>query len=192
MDITLLRDYIHKRLLLELLPVYTYHSAAHTFDVAKAAMEIAQREGMNGIDANLIEVAALLHDAGYLIAAENHEEHSCTIASEILPQFQFNQRDIEAVHNMIRATKLPQTPLDHCSQILCDADLDYLGREDYFDIANQLFLELKHFGKVRTELDWLHMQIHFLEKHQYFTVSSKALRQPAKEHIITLLKKQLT
>lgn len=190
MDLITLREYIQKRLSDELPAVYTYHALAHTLDVTQAALEIAQRERISEKDTKLIEAAALLHDSGYLIVAENHEEHSCSIASEILPQYHFNDEEIEAIHRMIRATKLPQSPADICSKVLCDADLDYLGRDDYFEIAHQLFLELKHFGKVNTDREWVPMQIHFLENHRYFTASSRELRQAGKENIISLLKKQ--
>ena len=33
------------------------------------------------------------------------------------------------------ATKIPQTPLTKLEEIICDADLDYLGREDFFEIS---------------------------------------------------------
>ncbi|MDA0973125.1 MAG: hypothetical protein O2867_05255 [Bacteroidetes bacterium] len=40
------------------------------------------------------------------------------------------------------ATKVPQEPKDHLARILCDADLDYLGGDDYDEIAGGLYQEL--------------------------------------------------
>jgi hypothetical protein len=36
--------------------------------------------------------------------------------------------DLARIATMIRATILPQNAIDLCSKILCDADMDYLGR----------------------------------------------------------------
>ena len=46
------------------------------------------------------------------------------------------------------ATKVPQSPKNHLEEILCDCDLDYLGRDDFEKISNNLFSEWKEHGLV--------------------------------------------
>jgi predicted metal-dependent HD superfamily phosphohydrolase len=191
MSNTLLRNYIKSRLSNELPSYLTYHSATHTLDVTDAALRLAQEMSCSAEEINLLEAAALLHDCGYLISPQNHEELSCQIASELLPQYGFTVAQIAEVHTLIMATQLPQSPKNKLSEILCDADLDYLGRDDYASIAHQLFLELKHFGRVTNEQEWLSMQIHFLENHQYFTDIARRLRQAGKELVLRELKNRL-
>ena len=66
--------------------------------------------------------------------------------SLIIPQGLFEQ-----ICGMIMATKIPQSPKNYLEQILCDADLDYLGRDDFYDIGGTLFKELKTYNVLDTE-----------------------------------------
>ena len=88
------------------------------------------------------------------------------------------------------ATRIPQSPHTRLEQILCDADLDYLGRDDYDSISNKLFLELNEHGNM-SEKDWLKLQINFLEQHHYFTVSAQKMRKEKKEQKLSMLKEKL-
>jgi uncharacterized protein len=88
------------------------------------------------------------------------------------------------------ATKLPQEPHSLLEQIICDADLDYLGRDDFFKIGDRLYNELVAANIIANETDWNILQIGFLQKHHYFTATAKGLRDDKKqEHLNILLSK---
>jgi hypothetical protein len=63
---------------------------------------------------------------------------------------------------------------------LCDADLDYLGRDDFYEIGERLFEELKAHCIVETEREWNLVQKTFLESHRYHTEYSKTHRESFK------------
>jgi len=86
------------------------------------------------------------------------------------------------------ATRIPQTPNNYLEKIICDADLDYLGRNDFYKISNQLFKELKYNSIVSNKLEWNKIQIKFLEAHQFHTNFAKKNRQPQKEKRIDEIK----
>jgi len=44
---------------------------------------------------------------------------------------------------MIMATKIPQSPKNVCEQIICDAYLVHLVREDYIENSNCLLQEIE-------------------------------------------------
>lgn len=92
---------------------------------------------------------------------------------------------------MIMATKVPQQPQNHLEEILCDADLDYLGREDFFTIGNKLFAELSVYGILSTEDEWNELQARFLEAHHYFTKTAIKLRKKKKDKHLKLVKSKL-
>ena len=92
---------------------------------------------------------------------------------------------------MIMATQIPQTPHNKLEQIICDADLDYLGRDDFFTIGNKLFDELCMYGIINTELEWNKLQVRFLEKHHYFTPSAKKIRKAKKAENLALIKSKI-
>lgn len=165
----------------------TYHNLNHTKEVAAAAVRIAREEKVSDENIDLLHVAALFHDAGYIYAPEGHEQRSCEIARSQLPAFQFSAAQIEIICSLIMATRLPREPKTLLEEIICDADLDYLGTEKYAAHAQGLFLELKAQGSIQDKNIWNQRQLSFLEKHRYFTASAKAYRNAKKaENILKL------
>jgi hypothetical protein len=74
--------------------------------------------------------------------------------------------------------------------IICDADLDYLGRDDFPLISDFLRQELIHVGKIKTNKEWDELQIKFLTSHMYYTSSSKKTRDSKKQSNLNLVKKR--
>ena len=152
------------------LPLYLkYHSVEHTAGVLKDAMLIANEEGVSESELFKIKIAALLHDTGFMFTYQNHEEASCAYAKVILPKYHISPEDISHICEMIMATKIPQSPKDQCGNILADADLAYLGTDDFSAISSLLFAELKYFNPLLELKAWNKIQIKFLKQHQYFT-----------------------
>lgn len=169
-----------------------YHSLEHTKDVVNEAVRIGNSEGLNEHELLLLKIAALYHDNGFIRSPHEHEKVSCEIAREQLKNTILTENDIDEVCLAIMATKIKQSPMNAISEILCDADLDYLGRDDFEEIGNRLYQEIKFNNQHFTELDWNKLQISFLESHHFFTKTSIALRTAPKMHHLDKLKKWLT
>ncbi|MDQ3101778.1 MAG: HD domain-containing protein [Bacteroidota bacterium] len=165
----------------ELPATRVYHSLEHTLDVYASAIGIAEREGVHGEGLVLLKIAALYHDSGFTEQDEQHEEASCSIVRKSLPGFGFSHQQVEDVCSMILSTSIPQSPKNNLDRILCDADLDYLGRNDFVRIGNHLFQEMRTYGVLSTEHEWQELQRKFLEQHHYFTETNKQLREPVKK-----------
>lgn len=159
-----------------------YHGIHHTFDVFDAALVIAENEKIDSADdLTLLKTAALFHDSGFTIDASKHEECGCDLAREILPACDYTNSQIDQICGMIMATKIPQQPLNLLERIICDADLDYLGRDDFFKIGDTLYQELKAFDKIKDATQWNQLQISFLSNHQYHTEFSRGNREIKKQ-----------
>jgi predicted metal-dependent HD superfamily phosphohydrolase len=159
-----------------------YHGIHHTFDVFDAALVIAENEKIDSADdLTLLKTAALFHDSGFTIDASKHEECGCDLAREILPACDYSDSQIDQICGMIMATKIPQQPLNLLERIICDADLDYLGRDDFFKIGDTLYQELKAFDKIKDATQWNQLQISFLSNHQYHTEFSRGNREIKKQ-----------
>ena len=170
-------------------PRFTYHSIDHTLDVLEQVQQIAAGEGLTGEEILfLLKVAALYHDSGFLFIYSGHEEKGCELAKKELPAFGLSTLQIEKICGMIMATKIPQSPKNKMEEIICDADLDYLGRDDFEPISNHLYKEFLDFGFVKDRDDWMQKQIRFFESHHYFTKSSQQLRHPKKTDQLVKLK----
>ncbi|WP_116787758.1 HD domain-containing protein [Flavobacterium psychrotrophum] len=183
-------EFILARLKNDLAPHLYYHSVNHTLDVYERAADLAKIEGIPDNEAALLLTAALYHDSGYLYQSAGHEEISCEIAQQTLPEFGYSQNDIEKICEIITATRLPQTPADKLGEIISDADLDYLGRDDFFELGDKLYLEMCAGGNILTRSEWNDQQIAFLKAHTYFTKTAQQLRnQKKQENLNQLLSK---
>ena len=98
-----------------------------------------------------------------------------------MPDYYYTQPQIELICKLIMATKLPPKPKDKLEEIICDADLDYLGRSDMIPVSNALFMELKEQNKIGDMNEWNKLQIKFISKHQYFTYTARNLREVKKQ-----------
>ena len=103
------------------------------------------------------------------------------MAREILPKYGYTDAQLVVIDGLIKSTEIPRSPKTHLEQIMCDADLDYLGRDDFHVIADYLRRELREHGKLNSDRLWDEIQIKFLNQHTYFTKSSIKLRQVKKE-----------
>jgi predicted metal-dependent HD superfamily phosphohydrolase len=168
-----------------------YHGLHHTLDVANAAEKIALSEGVEGEDLFLLKTAALFHDAGFTRAYSKNETIGVMLASQHLPQFGYNEKQVETISSIIMATEIPQSPKTHLEEIMCDADLDYLGRDDFHEISNHLKMELMARGIVKGDRHWDEIQVSFLEKHHYFTKFSRENREPHKQQRLVEIKWRL-
>src|SRR5688500_10709700 len=160
--------YLMPKLENELAAYLQYHNAAHTKAVIAAAEDLAAKENISGNDLIILGTAALFHDAGFLQQEDDHEEISCIIARDHLPDFGYSDSQIEHICRMIMATRLPQSPTDHLSEILCDADVFYIGTDRYAANEEKMYREFKHRGIIQTEAEWVLPQVEFLSSHNYF------------------------
>lgn len=175
------KNYIVAKLEKELDPRLTYHSLSHTVDVLESAVRLAEMENLDGAEIILLKTACLYHDSGMLVTYKGHEDESIAICTETLPKFEYTNDEITAICRMIKTTKLPQCASKLPDKILCDADLDYLGRKDFFMIAHRLKYEWDMLNIHPTTLfEWYSIQKDFLVSHKYFTKSARELRQEMK------------
>ena len=189
MDYPAAKAYILGRLKKELSKDLYYHGVHHTIDVLNVTIDLCDAEMISPYETVLLKTAALYHDCGFLDTNVGHEEAGCQIARASLDHFYYSKKEIERICGMIMATKIPQTPYNKLEEIICDADLDYLGRNDFKKIGNSLFKELKAYNVLQTEEEWNVMQVTFLENHHFFTETNKSQRAPEKAKHLKKLKK---
>ena len=159
----------------------TYHNVSHTKNVIDNAIFIGEKEQISAHELTLLKSAALLHDVGFLENHLNHESLGCDFAKKHLPDFEYSAQEIDAICKMIMATKLPQTPKNRLSEILCDADLFYIGNNEYEIYADKLFSEFKHNEILITQEIWHKRQIDFLNSHHFFTKTAAEEREAKKQ-----------
>ena len=168
---------------------FTYHNVAHTeFDVLPAAQRLAELSQLSQREALILHVAAAYHDLGYIRSTENHEAIGIEIMQMHLPEYGFGDMELAEIASVIEATRMPQTPANSLGELLADADLDSLGRDDFLQTSYALWLEQENLGRGCSWDDWLPRQIRFLETHRYFTAVARQLRDAGKQRNLALLR----
>jgi len=157
------------------LPGYLfYHNVKHTVDVVTEVELIGWGEGCTDEEILLLKTAGLFHDVGHTVAYDNHEYYGTLIAREMLPKFNYTSEQIEKICAIIMSTQLPPRPTNILENIICDSDLDYLGRSDFIPVSNTLYEELKAQNKMGSLNDWNKIQVKFISGHQYFTKTARS------------------
>jgi uncharacterized protein len=178
----------------KLAPHFIYHNIAHTRDdVVPAVERLAQLAGIQGDDLFLLLTGAYFHDIGHIYEdiRRPHEEISIGIARDVLLDFGYNAMQIDVVSGIIRATQMPQTPHTILEQIMADADLDSLGREDFLEVAGRLRQEMALAGTHKSDEEWYQFELDFLSQHTYFTQAARNLRDEGKRKNLEALQKML-
>jgi len=187
-----LEEYILNRLENELPGHLYYHNVKHTMDVCIGVEIIGTAEGVNEEELLYLKTAALFHDMGQIIQSNGHEEISCKYVREILPQYEYDDDQIDIICDIIMATQLPPNPQNKLQKIICDADLDYLGRADFIPVSDTLFKELCEQNIITDKNTWNKLQVNFISSHQYFTDFAKNNREVNKQNQIERLKSLIT
>ena len=189
MDYNAIKIIIFKKLENELSSELSYHGKHHTEDVLNVTIQLCENENISAYDTTLVKTACLFHDVGFIKSRVEHEKHGCELAKNYLPGFGYTDDEIKRICSMIMATKIPQSPKNNLEEIICDADLDYLGRDDFFKIGDSLFEELKKQGLIQNKSSWNEMQIKFLDNHSFFTSTNIKKRTAKKQaHLEQLIK----
>ncbi|HET7898006.1 MAG TPA: HD domain-containing protein, partial [Flavisolibacter sp.] len=173
-------------------PEFVFHNLEHTEDVVEACSRIADSVQLQEEDRLVVLLAAWLHDVGYASGhAEGHEDVSVEMATHFLQSQGVNETMIQRVTSCIKATRMPQSPVNLIEKILCDADLYHLSTED-FKARNQLLKQEREMtlDQKIDKKDWRKGNIEFLKNHSYFTEFGQEVLEPKKQENLALLQKK--
>jgi uncharacterized protein len=176
----------------KLSPHLTYHGLHHTIDVHDVCVFYADHYDLPIRETMLLKIAALGHDTGFTEIYADHERVGAEITDAIMDRHGFSKADRGLVGDLILATKIPQNPGSFLAQIICDADLDYLGRDDFMTVGLTLKEEWRHYEIVPSvDENFDKIQIGFLKSHYFHTTYAVKHRSPLKQkHLKTIIERQ--
>ena len=186
-------DYVVNLFKNKLSKLYNYHNLKHTKGVVNAIYKISKSYNLTENDAEILLLAAWFHDTGYIFGSLNHEERSKELATEFLKENKASNKFINAVTDIIDATKFLFEPKNDLQKIMKDADYYHFGKESFSDTSDQLRKEWENIeNRFYTDLDWMKSNLNFLvNNHKYYTPYTLKKWQPQKEINIELLLKNI-
>ncbi|QNM84642.1 HD domain-containing protein [Polaribacter pectinis] len=155
----------------ELDTIYVYHNLAHTQRVVEKINELIENLEIDKSDSENLQIAAWFHDTGFVKGTENHEAESVKIATAFLESNKVTKKRIEAISNLILATKMGFEPTNDLEKIIIDADCAHLASKNFFDYTSLLRKEWELLGvKTQTNAEWIAGNIKFFtQHHRYYT-----------------------
>ncbi len=172
----------------QLSPKYTYHNLLHTNKVLEAIELLLQETSLTADDREVLRLAALFHDTGFIIQVNNHELHSKEVARKYLTGIQYPEEKITQIEDIIEATRLDVEPVTHLQQLMVDADLSNLASKDYEQWSENLRQENSNVnGEKIRKREWLKSNIAFFKQHKYYSEAGIALYQQLKDQNLASL-----
>jgi predicted metal-dependent HD superfamily phosphohydrolase len=151
-------------------PKLVYHNLAHTQEVVKSAIQIANHYQLNDRDFFIVATSAWFHDTGYFEDLNYHEQKSADLAVQFLQGKNVEADVVEEVKQVILSTKMPQKPSNLLESIIGDADLFHLGGEDFRKKGKLMHQEVELLYNIKiNKKEWRKKDLDFLQSHNYHT-----------------------
>lgn len=162
---------------------FLYHNLQHTQRVVKSTKELLDHYQLNSKEKETVLLAAWLHDTGYTKGSKDHEESSCTIASEFLGTQGYGKDETHEVCNLIMATKQGYEPKNQLEKIMRDADASHMAMKNYIETSELLREELSLLGLAEySATEWRNENIKLLRTvHRFYTDYAKKEWQEGKD-----------
>ena len=186
-------DYAVSQLTKNLPNTFIYHNLNHTRRVVKRVKEVIEGEKIGVRDAQILIVAAWLHDVGYTKSNQEHEQHGAKMARTFLEAEKIAETTINKVEKCILATIKTIEPTNKLEEILVDADYAHIGNKGFLEVCELLREEWEQQGLMTfTDIEWIQENIDFLtKKHQFYTDYALSNWQPVKDKNLAQLYKNL-
>ena len=179
------------KLFKEKLPnTFLYHNYNHTLRVVKSTKEIIEHSEIHVKDKEALLLSAWLHDTGYVVKVDGHEEESARFAEEFLKENNADSELIEKVKKLILATKFDFETSDDLESILKDADASHFAKDYFEETSEFLRQELQLQGIANyTPTEWINENIKmFTEQHKFHTdYALKNWKEQKDQNLLDLL-----
>jgi len=185
-------DYVRSILETKTPPQNIYHDFTHTKDVAESSIEIGIGEKLTEEDLEIVQISAWFHDIGYIQKTKGHEKISIMYARDFLRDNHYPLEKTKKIIGCILATKVPQNPKNKLEKIVCDSDLNHIGRETFFERNDKYRVEYENYlGRKLTDYEWITKTIDFVSNHIFFTDYTQKKFSKQKEKNLRILRSQL-
>jgi len=169
---------------------HIFHNLHHALAVRSAAVDIGRQMEFSEEEMEILELAALFHDTGFVEVYEGHENISKQIAQEFLEKKNYDTTKLQSVLNCIDATLPTKQPGNKLEEVIKDADLMGLGADNYPVSLAALRHEWEVFqNKSFSDIEWFELNDKFFSSHEYFTEVAQNLYGEKKEQNRKFLKK---
>ena len=173
---------------------YYYHSYGHALEVMNRAIYLAKKEWLGKKDTEILSLASLFHDTGFIVDYDKNEVIWVKLATNYLKSISYKEKNIKKVEKLILSTDQDyKEPKNIMEEIIKDADLDNLWTDDFFKKGKNLKREVEKIkGEKILNLEWYSASLDLLYNSMFYTKTQKKQRDNKKLKHIAKLEKLVT
>ena len=147
-----------------------FHKFEHSLEVAYRAVELWMKEWLWREKLEILAISGIFHDSGFSVQYDNNEIIWAEIAENFLKNFWYNKEKINIIKNVIIATILEREPNNILEEIIKDADLDNLWRDDFFEKALDIKREIEKNKNIKLKKQtWYKNVLELIYKQKFYT-----------------------
>lgn len=175
-----LEDELHKNLY--------FHNFEYIRHLYEYSGLLAKAANLDLEETLLIRTSALLLNVGFTGGYENQENRSAEYARNILQEYNYSDKQIIVISNLILSTKWPPEPGNMLEMVLYDTKMEFIGRTDFIRLYKLLFLEQNQYLKTIDVLEFKRKQLEIIHQYVFFTESARRLREISLEEQLLRIK----
>jgi len=168
-----------------------YHNYSHALEVMERAIYLAKNENIENEEIELLALASLFHDTGFIVQYDENEIIGAKIAHNYLKTISYDDEKIHKIEKLIMATDPDyRHPENILEKIIKDADLDNLWTTDFIRKWDLLLEELKIIKNINLDTHAWHLSaLKLIENHVLYTTTQLGERKNGLSENISSLKK---
>ncbi len=180
-----------KRLLSEKLPKeYVYHNCRTMESIYEEAIIIGESVMLDNYEMEIVALAVLFCNTGYIHSHKFYSERSCKIAEDHLKNNKYPNEKLKQVLSTISSLNSDKKPENRIQQVFLDALTSFYGKNSFFEMNGLLKLENELLtGKNIKNKKWLKESLHKLENHRFHTLYAKNMYNDKKKKNIKKIRK---
>ncbi len=156
--------------------IYHYHNAEHTLNVCTMIAEFSENCILPENEIAALKIAAIFHDFGYLESAFDNEGLALPFMMEFCKKYGVEEKVSHRAGELIMETAFPYHPVSAAGELLCDADIEYIGRVCFFEKAGLFRQEMSALNHIYSDQQWWKLELDFLQNNQFFSTVCREKR----------------
>lgn len=172
-----LEDHVFRKLDEETPLSFVFHTPEYARHLYSYSDLLSKAENLDLEETLLVKTAVLLLVIGIIENYSKPEIAASAICNQILSEFNYSDKQIQDVGNLILASKYPPEPQTLLEKIMVDIRFEYLGRVDFLQMYKLYYQEQKEYYGDADPVKWKEKQIELLRTFQYFTAGAGRLSE---------------
>jgi adenylate cyclase len=176
-----------KRMEEELPQILHFHNVKYCIGLLTQCDLLSNSERLTEENLLLVRTSALLDCMSYSKGYTDRKKYTYQLCREVLPKFHYSEQQTEKIYRLINMPFLPPAAKSLPEKVLSDARLAFLGRNNFIESVNSLYMEMKFYGQITTRSEFIESLAGLLETFEFYTLTAQKLIEiPVKQQIDTL------